>query len=259
MPVAIFHQMGSPIALATLGAFFVPEPFGICLVIAAAIWWFCRKLRGEWSPLVAAGCPSAPCSHNKTFTPTERPDVSFTRSLRLRWRLPWAKRQKAARLRSDVLVQVAGVAVGRNRRRHNGVASWMRVGVAVLCAQVLVASSAVSEELSPDEARAFVVGKLFAYSCFDGTAGLGRIFADGSVVGTITLGGDGEAKFATLPAGTVKADGNSICAHLPGSPLEPCFKVQRIDDQSFRGSIAGFDSTYCDFYQRGSRAKLMSR
>jgi hypothetical protein len=135
----------------------------------------------------------------------------------------------------------------------------MRVGVAVLCAQVLVASSAFSEELSPDEARAFVVGKLFAYSCFDGTAGLGRIFADGSVVGTITPGGDGEAKFATLPSGTVKADGNSICAHLPGSPLEPCFKIQRIDDQSFRGSIAGFDFAYCDFYQRRSPPQTMNR
>jgi hypothetical protein len=26
-----------------LGAFFVPEPFGACLILAAAIWWLCRK------------------------------------------------------------------------------------------------------------------------------------------------------------------------------------------------------------------------
>jgi hypothetical protein len=135
----------------------------------------------------------------------------------------------------------------------------MLVRVAVLCAQVLVASSAVAEELGPDEASAFVVGKLFAYSCFDGTAGVGRIFPDGSVVGTIIPGGSGEAKFAALPAGTIKADGNSICAHLSGLPIEPCFKVQRIDDQSFRGSIVGFDFAYCDFYQRHSRAQLMTR
>jgi hypothetical protein len=135
----------------------------------------------------------------------------------------------------------------------------MRVRVAILCAQVLAASSAVAEELSPGQARAFVVGKLFAYSCFDGTAGMGRISPDGSVVGTITPGGSGEAKFAALPAGTVTADGNSICAHLSGLPIEPCFKVQRIDDQSFRGSIAGFEFAYCDFYQRQPRAQLMSR
>jgi hypothetical protein len=30
--------------LATLGAFFVPEPLGACVVLAAAIWWSCRKL-----------------------------------------------------------------------------------------------------------------------------------------------------------------------------------------------------------------------
>jgi len=29
--------------LAALGAFFVPEPLGACLVIAAGIWWLCRK------------------------------------------------------------------------------------------------------------------------------------------------------------------------------------------------------------------------
>ena len=123
----------------------------------------------------------------------------------------------------------------------------------------MAASSAVAEELGPEQARAFVVGKLFAYSCFDGTAGMGRIFPDGSVVGTITPGGSGEAKFAALPAGTITADGNSICAHLSGLPIEPCFKVQRMDDQSFRGSIAGFDFAYCDFYQRQPRAQLMSR
>src|ERR1035441_1652585 len=60
----------------------------------------------------------------------------------------------------------------------------MRVRVAVLCVYALLISSAVAEELGPDEAKVFVVGKMFAYSCFDGTEGMGRIFADGSVVGT---------------------------------------------------------------------------
>jgi hypothetical protein len=37
------REIKSPPALAALGAFFVPEPLGACLVIAAAIWWLCRK------------------------------------------------------------------------------------------------------------------------------------------------------------------------------------------------------------------------
>src|ERR1700691_3024094 len=102
----------------------------------------------------------------------------------------------------------------------------MLLRVAVICASVLGAATAVAEELGPEQARAFVVGKLFSYTCFDGTAGLGRIFSDGSVVGTIRPGGHGEVRFATLPAGTIRVEGSSMCAHLSGVPLEPCFKVQ---------------------------------
>jgi hypothetical protein len=136
----------------------------------------------------------------------------------------------------------------------------MRKHAAILCiAQVLMASPTVAEELNPEQAKAFVVGKLFAYTCFDGTAGMGRIYADGSVVGTITPGGNGEPRFSALPAGTVKADGNSICAHVSGLPVVPCFRVQRTGPQSFRGSIAGFESAYCNFYQRKSSAELIGR
>lgn len=42
--MAGFRQIKSPVALATFGAFFVPEPLGTCLVLLAAIWWLCRKL-----------------------------------------------------------------------------------------------------------------------------------------------------------------------------------------------------------------------
>ncbi len=62
--------------------------------------------------------------------------------------------------------------------------------VAVLCWRAFWApAGAFAEELAPEQARAFVVGKLFSYTCFDGTAGMGRIFSDGSVVGTIRPGG----------------------------------------------------------------------
>jgi hypothetical protein len=131
----------------------------------------------------------------------------------------------------------------------------LRVAV-IICACFLGALSAEAEELGPEQARAFVVGKLFAYTCFDGTAGMGRIFADGSVVGTIRVSGRGEARFAALPAGTLRVEGAAMCAHLSGLPIQPCFKVDRIDYRSFRGSISGMGFAYCDFRQHNPRAQL---
>jgi hypothetical protein len=135
----------------------------------------------------------------------------------------------------------------------------MLLRVAVACACVFGAASALAEELAPDQARSFVVGKLFAYTCFDGTAGMGRVFSDGSVVGTIKAGGRGEVRFAALPAGTIRVDGGSMCAHLSGLPLQPCFKVEKIDYRSFRGSISGLSFAYCNFYQHNPRAQIITR
>lgn len=135
----------------------------------------------------------------------------------------------------------------------------MLVRVAALFACLVASGSAVAEDLGPEQARAFVVGKLFTYTCFEGTAGMGRIFADGSVVGTIRIRGQGETRFATLPAGTVKVEGASMCAHLSGLPITPCFRVQKLDYRSFRGSIAGLGFAYCDFHQHNPRSGLTSR
>ena len=38
------RKIKSPAALATFGAFFVPEPLGACVVFAAAVWWSWRRL-----------------------------------------------------------------------------------------------------------------------------------------------------------------------------------------------------------------------
>jgi hypothetical protein len=133
----------------------------------------------------------------------------------------------------------------------------MFMRVALVCTFVLWVSSAVAEELGPDQARAFIVDKLFAYSCYDGTTGRGRIFSDGSVVGTIQVR-DGQERFANLPPGTIRVDGTAICAHLAGLPITPCFTVQKIDYRSFRGSIAGLGFAYCDFYQRNPRSHQVS-
>ncbi len=139
----------------------------------------------------------------------------------------------------------------------------MFVRVAVVCACVIAAGilgigRAAAEDLGPDQARAFVVGKLFSYTCFEGTAGMGRIFADGSVVGTIRFRGQGQPRFAQLPAGTIRVEGTSMCAHLSSLPITPCFRVQKIDYRSFRGSIAGLGFAYCDFHQNSPRTRLTS-
>ncbi len=132
------------------------------------------------------------------------------------------------------------------------------VGAGLLGAAITGTSWAAAEDLGPEQARAFVVGKLFAYTCFEGTAGVGRIFPDGSVVGTIRIRGEGPPRFATLPAGTIRVDGTAMCAHLAGMPFTPCFRVQKLDYRSFRGSLSGLGFAYCDFYRRDPRARLTS-
>jgi hypothetical protein len=62
-----------------------------------------------------------------------------------------------------------------------------------------------------------------------------------------------------LPAGTIKVDTSSVCAHLAGLPIEPCFRVQKIDYRSFRGSISGLGFAYCDFAQHNPRAQMITR
>src|SRR4051812_47695267 len=98
---------------------------------------------------------------------------------------------------------------------------------------------AMAEEMRPDEARPFVVGKLFAYSGFDGTRGPGRLYGDGGGAASIQFRGQGPTRFVALPSGTLKVKGESICASVRGLFFEPCFNVNKTDSQSFRGSLAG--------------------
>jgi hypothetical protein len=131
------------------------------------------------------------------------------------------------------------------------------LGFAMLAAASAAPASA--QEMAPDQARAFIAGKLFSYDCFDGTRGVGRIFADGSIIGTIQAPGSNTLRFAHLPPGTIRVTHTSMCAHLNGLPIDPCFRVQKIDYHSFRGSISGLSFAYCDFHQRNPRAALTHR
>jgi hypothetical protein len=115
---------------------------------------------------------------------------------------------------------------------------------------LLAASSACAESLTPDAARRFVTGKLFAFDCFDGSRGAGSIYGDGSVIGTIQFRGAGPARTVSLPAGTLRVRGDAVCASLQGMPFEPCFHIEKTDDRSFRGSLSGLGFAYCDFTRR---------
>ncbi len=121
---------------------------------------------------------------------------------------------------------------------------------AVVVATLLAASLACAETLSPDAARRFVAGKLFAFNCFDGSRGAGRIYGDGSVIGTIQFRGAGPARTVALPAGTLRVRGEAVCASLQGMPFEPCFHIEKTDDRSFRGSLSALGFAYCDFTRR---------
>jgi hypothetical protein len=131
----------------------------------------------------------------------------------------------------------------------------------VTVAAVLAASPAFAgETMTGEEARHFVSGKLFTYTCFEGTKGAGRVFADGSVVGTIQIRGDGPVRRAFLPAGTLKVGNDGrVCASLKGLPIEPCFNLTRNDSNSFRGAISGLGFAYCDFVRAHSRTTVAER
>ena len=57
--------------------------------------------------------------------------------------------------------------------------------LAAVVAAFLATSPALAQNMSPETARRFVTGKLFAFRCVDGTGGSGRIYADGSVLGKL--------------------------------------------------------------------------
>jgi hypothetical protein len=122
---------------------------------------------------------------------------------------------------------------------------------------LLAAVPAMAGEMSAEEARHFVTGKLFSYTCFEGTRGQGRVNANGSVVGSIQIRGQGPMRYALLPPGTLQVKGESVCASLRGLPIEPCFNLERIDANSFRGSVSGLGFAYCEFTRNQGRAHMV--
>ena len=113
--------------------------------------------------------------------------------------------------------------------------------------------------MTAEEARKFVAGKVFTFTCFDGTRGAGRILDDMGAAGAVQFSGSGPFRHVRLPGNTLQIRGQSVCASLRGLPFEPCFNLDTTDDRSFRGSVSGMSFAYCDFHHQSAAQMMMAR
>src|ERR1700752_5147426 len=123
----------------------------------------------------------------------------------------------------------------------------MVLRAAAALAGLLAVAPAFAEPMNAETARRFVAGKLFAFTCFEGSTGTGRIFNDGSVAGVMRMKGNGNTRFMHLPAGTLFPKEGRICSQVKGAFFNPCFDLNKTSDRSFRGSVSGFGFAHCPF------------
>ena len=135
----------------------------------------------------------------------------------------------------------------------------MFVRVVTVATTVLVAWPALAEPLGVDAARRFVVGKTFAYNCFDGTRGAGRIQPTARSRAPSRFGGTGPVRFVQLPAGTLKVKGEAVCASVRGIPFEPCFNSTAPTSKASAARSPGLPFAYCDFTRRDRRPPSVAR
>src|SRR3979490_3022585 len=122
-----------------------------------------------------------------------------------------------------------------------------------------VAAPVMAGSMSAEEARKFVAGKVFAFTCFDGTRGAGRVFEDGGAAGAVQFSGAGPVRHLRLPGNTLQVRGHAVCAAIKRIPFEPCFNLDKKDERNFRGSVSGMGFAYCDFRHQGAAQMLMAR
>ena len=118
---------------------------------------------------------------------------------------------------------------------------------------------ALAGMMNADEARRFVSGKIFAFTCFDGTRGAGRVLDDLGAAGSIQFSGAGPTRHVRLPGNTLQIRGQAVCASIKGLPFEPCFNLDKRDERTFRGSVSGMGFAYCEFRHQGAAQMLMAR
>ena len=163
------------------------------------------------------------------------------------------------------MVRQTGVPVFmlKPRRAPALLLSWSSCMLARLVLGAVTASAmiipALAGSMNADEARRFVSGKVFAFTCFDGTRGAGRILDDLGAAGSVQFSGSGPIRHVRLPGNTLQIRGQAVCASIKGLPFEPCFNLDKRDDRSFRGSVSGMGFAYCDFRHQGASQMLMAR
>jgi hypothetical protein len=118
---------------------------------------------------------------------------------------------------------------------------------------------ALAAQMNAEEARRFVAGKVFAFTCFDGTRGAGRVLEDGGAAGAVQFSGAGPIHHMRLPGNTLQVRGEAVCASIKGLPFEPCFNLEKKDEVTFRGSVSGMGFAYCDFHHQGAAQMLLAR
>jgi hypothetical protein len=128
-----------------------------------------------------------------------------------------------------------------------------------LTAGAMVAPALAGQVMSAEEARKFVSGKVFAFICFDGTRGAGRVLDDGGAAGAVQFSGSGPVRHIRLPGNTLQVRGQAVCASIKGIPFEPCFNIDKKDERNFRGSVSGMGFAYCDFRHQGAAQMMMAR
>jgi hypothetical protein len=122
-----------------------------------------------------------------------------------------------------------------------------------------IAVPAFAGMMTAEEARKFVIGKVFTFTCFDGTRGAGRVMEDMGAIGAVQFNGSGPVRHLRLPGNTLQIRGQSVCASIKGMPFDPCFNLDKKDEISFRGSVSGMGFAYCDFHHQGGQQMLLAR
>jgi hypothetical protein len=122
-----------------------------------------------------------------------------------------------------------------------------------------IAMPAFAGMMTAEEARKFVIGKVFTFTCWDGTRGAGRVLDDMGAIGAVQFNGSGPVRHLRLPVNTLQIRGQSVCAAIKGMPFDPCFNLDKKDEVSFRGSVSGMGFAYCDFHHQGGQQMLMAR
>src|SRR5258705_1629447 len=104
-----------------------------------------------------------------------------------------------------------------------------RFVLGAVTAGAVIAPALAGQMMNADEARRFVAGKVFAFTCFDGTRGAGRIFEDGGAAGAAQFSVSRPVRHMSLPRTTLHGPGPTVSAPIHGLPFEPCVPLGKQD------------------------------